>query len=125
MRPVPPVRDDSGMRHRHDFQPPSYAVLWRQPGGEVCSGELELGEQALRLEGTCRDGTICTRDIVYQTIAGVRVGRAARERIDSRAALVVELPRGQILLLTSPVGLGMIHEMADRLDALVSGGLRV
>jgi hypothetical protein len=119
------MHDDSAMRHRHDFQPPSYAVLWREPGGQVCSGELELGERALQLEGTCRDGAASTREIPYGTIAGVRVGRAARERIDGRAALVVELPRDQLLLFTSPVGLGMIHEMADRLDALVSAGLRV
>jgi hypothetical protein len=124
MRFAPPVLDDMAM-HPHDFRPSSYAVLWREPGGQVCSGELELGEYALRLEGTCRDGTVSTREIPYGAIAGVRVGRAARDRIDGRAALVVELSRDQMLLFTSPVGLGMIHEMADRLDALVSAELRV
>ena len=109
------------MRHRHDFRPPSYAAIWREQGGQVCSGELELGEEMLRLDGTCRDGRACTLEIPYRTIAGGRVGRAAGERIDGRTALVVELPLEQTLLVTSPVGLGIIHEMLDRLDTVVSG----
>ena len=108
-----------------DFQPSSYAALWRKQGGQICSGELELGDESLRLDGTRRDGRPSTCEIPYRTIAGVHLGRAATERIDGRTALVVELPHGQTLLITSPVGLGMIHEMADRLDARLSSGLRV
>ena len=112
------------MTCRSEFWP-SYAVLWRELGGQLCSGELEFRDDVLRLDGTRRDGEVCTLEIPYRVIRGARVGRAARERIDGRAALLVELPDERTVLVTSPVGLGMIHEVVDRLDALVSGGLRV
>ena len=103
---------------RTHYDTPSYAVLWREEDGSVCSGELELGEEALRLDGTCRFRASCTHEVRYRRISRVRIGRAVRERIDGRAALVIELGREQKLLVTSTVGLGMIHEIAERLNAL-------
>ena len=93
-----------------------YAVLWREPGGVVCSGELELRPEALVLAGRCRDGRACEHEIAYRDVSSTRIGRAARERIDGRSTLILEA-LGLTLHITSPVGLGMIHEMAERLDA--------
>lgn len=97
----------------------SYAVVWREPAGSVCSGELELGPETLRLEGTCRTGRYCLHEIAYSDVTSVRVGRALRERIDGRSTLILEA-RGALLYVTTTVGLGMIHEMAERLQALMS-----
>ncbi|MCC6223649.1 MAG: hypothetical protein IT201_09200 [Thermoleophilia bacterium] len=97
---------------------PSYAVLWRRPGGQICSGELTLGETALRLDGIGRSGEPAEVELPYAAISGVHVGRTARERIDGRSSLAV-VSGDSTLLVTSTVGLGMIHEMAERLSELV------
>lgn len=97
---------------------PSYAVLWRRPGGQICSGELTFGPAALRLEGICRTGEPVEVELPYDTVSGVHVGRTARERIDGRPSLAVD-SGDSTLLVTSTVGLGMIHEMAARLSELV------
>lgn len=96
----------------------SYAVLWRHPGGQVCSGELTFGPGALRLEGIDRIGEPSSIELSYADVSGVRVARTTRERIDGRSSLAVESD-SSTLLVTSTVGLGMIHEMAERLSELV------
>lgn len=93
-------------------------MLWRHPGGQVCSGELTFGPGALRLEGIDRVGRPNSIELAYTEVSGVRVGRTARERIDGRSSLTVE-SGDSILLVTSTVGLGMIHEMAERLSEFV------
>lgn len=98
---------------------PSYAVLWRRPDGVICSGELQLQPDALRLEGTCRDGSVCEYEIVYTDISSVRIGRLPRERIDGRSTLILEA--GELRLqITSTIGLGMIHEIAEGLETLIA-----
>jgi hypothetical protein len=111
------VRNDaSGAR------PASYAVVWREPDGTVCSGELELGRHRLRLEGISRNGRPRSHEIRYADLASARIGRAVRERIDGRSTLVLEA--GELRLnVASAVGVGMIHEMAERLQALMSHGV--
>jgi hypothetical protein len=98
---------------------PSYAVLWREPDGVVCSGALQLGPERLRLGGNCRDGRSREHEIAYGDVTSTRIGRAPGERIDGRSTLILEAG-GATLLITSAVGLGMIHEMAERLEGLTA-----
>ncbi len=105
------------MRYGGGARSGSYAVLWCKTGGGVCSGELALVGDALRLEGMDRQGEPCSVKIPYREVRGVRIGRAPTDRLDGRAALVIRLAAEQRLLVASAVGLGMIHEMADRLAA--------
>jgi hypothetical protein len=95
--------------------PPSYAVLWRTGENEICSGALVIEDRTLRLEGTDRQGRFCSVEIAADAVQSVRIGRAAADRIDGRTALVLRLLPNRTLLVASAVGLGMIHEMADRL----------
>ncbi len=98
---------------------PSYAVLWRRPDGVICSGELQLRNDALRLAGICRDGSDCEYDLAYRDISTVRIGRLPRERIDGRSTLILETG-GLRLQITGTVGLGVIHEMAEEIEALMA-----
>jgi hypothetical protein len=67
----------------------------------------------------CRDGSVSEYDISYRDISTARIGRLPRERIDGRSTLILET--GQLRLhITSAVGLGMIHEMVERIEALMA-----
>ena len=97
----------------------SYAVLWQETGGEPCSGELELGESCLRLEGSRRAGNSMRSEIPYDEIAGLRVGRAAGDRLDGRSTLILDRRGSASLLVTSTTGLGMNREIEERLRRLL------
>jgi hypothetical protein len=102
------------------YVPTSYAVLWRTADQPPCAGELELDDRRLRLEGRCRDGGQTSLEIPYEEIESAFVGRGARERIDGRPTLIVESHGAPRLLVTSAVGLGIIHEMVERLGARIA-----
>jgi hypothetical protein len=97
-----------------------YAVLWREADGVVCSGQLEFRPEALVLAGSCRDGDTHEHEIAYRDVTRTKVGRAVRERIDGRPTLIIETASAT-LHVTSTVGLGIIHEMAERLEDLTTG----
>jgi hypothetical protein len=101
--------------------PPSYAVLWQEADGLPCFGRLELGRDRLRLEGAGRQaGASMTIELLYREIAAVRVGRAARDRLDGRAPVIVESGAGHVLLVTSTTGLGTNREIEEQLSALAA-----
>lgn len=101
----------------------SYAVLWRWADGPLCAGELELNEHFLRLEGGYRDGRQVSLGIAYEDVEKAFIGRAVRDRIDARPTLIVDVRGEPRLLVTSAVGLGMIHEMAERLGTHIADGV--
>ena len=63
----------------------SYGVVWRKGSGPLAAGKLELLPQGVRLEGL--EGSF---EIAYESLSGVRVGRATEERIDGRPSVVLE-----------------------------------
>jgi superfamily II helicase len=91
----------------------TYAVLWSEAAGPVRAGKLELGEDAIRLEGAA------ARTIPYNEIAGLRVARGLAERIQGRPSLVIDLAGGGKLRIGSLAGPGTLHELAEKLLALV------
>ena len=109
------------MRDGRAARSSTYAVCWREAGGEFCAGELGLTDHLLRLDGKDQRGKPRILEIPYREVAGTRIGRQREERLDGRPTLVVELRTGRTLLIMSAVGLGIIHEVGDRLDACISG----
>ena len=86
----------------------SYAVTWTGKTGRVHAGKLEIGDEALTLEGGSARQTI-----PYGDLAELHVGRTPDERLQGRTALVLTRRRGETLHVTSLNGVGEIVEIAE------------
>jgi hypothetical protein len=95
----------------------SYAVKWREPGGEAYTGRLELRPRALHLVGA-GGGASVDRQIGYAELEGLRIGHAVEERVDGRRALVIERPQGAYHLTSTTFEAGILHELIERLSEL-------
>ncbi len=91
---------------------PTYAVTWLDSLGQVHAGKLELGAEALTLEGGSARWTLR-----YDELADVHVGRGPDERIQGRPALVLRADAGETLYVSSVNGAGALAEIAERLAA--------
>lgn len=98
----------------------SYAALWRYGAGPVCAGQLVMTPQGLYLDGADRSGTRKTARAGVEEIRSIRIGRTSGERIDGRSSLIVELSRGDNLVISSASGLGLTREIAERVSRLVN-----
>ena len=95
----------------------SYGVVWREGSGPLARGKLELLPQSLRLEGmTGSEPT--TREIAYDVLSEIRIGRSAAERIDGRTSLVLAPRTGDAVSIASVAQAGVVAEIAERLAAL-------
>jgi len=104
----------------------SFAVLWSEPRQPVRAGKLELESTGIRLEGSL--GTRGARQVhrvFYEDIEAVHVGRDRRERLSGRPALVLDLAVGGPLRIGSVQGIGVLHELAERLGRLTATALAV
>jgi hypothetical protein len=63
----------------------SYGVVWREGTCPLASGKLELRAAALHLDGMA-GGRPVSREIAYESLTTVRVGRSAAERISAARA---------------------------------------
>ncbi len=98
----------------------SYAVVWRENGGQLRVGKLELGPASVSVEGSSRDGTAAQRTISYADVAEVRIARDGAEQINGRPAVVVRRADGQELSLGTLEGPGVVGELADAITKVVS-----
>jgi hypothetical protein len=104
----------------------SYAVLWSEPEQPVRAGKLELEPNGLRFEGTRgRRGSAHVHCVFYEDIESVHVGRAGRERLAGRPALVLDLAVGGPLRIGSVQGAGILSELAEALGRVTATGLAV
>lgn len=95
----------------------SYGVVWKEGSGPLARGKLELLPQAVRLEGmTGSEPT--TREIAYDLLSEIRIGRSAGERIDGRTSLVLAPRTGETVSIASVAQAGVVAEIAERLAAL-------
>jgi hypothetical protein len=95
----------------------TYGVVWREGSGPLARGKLELLPQTVRLEGmTGSEPT--TREIAYDLLSEIRVGRSAAERIDGRTSLVLAPRTGETVSIASVAQAGVVAEIAERLAAL-------
>jgi hypothetical protein len=94
----------------------SYGVVWREGTGAPATGKLELLPRMLRLEG--RDGL---REVAYQDVAAIRIGRSRADRINGGPAVVVERRKGERIIISTVAQPSLIGEIAERLAALQLG----
>jgi hypothetical protein len=95
----------------------TYAVSWEEPDGSPGSGRLELGADALLLEG--RNGrSAVTRAFPYRSMSRLGIARAARDRLQDRPTLIVDLVGGRTLRIAGVAQPGIVSELASRLSAL-------
>ena len=95
----------------------SYAVTWEGPEGTRRSGRLELGADALHLEGSNGDGAT-SRELPYADLSGFRLARAGGERLQGRPTLLLELRGGEMLKIAGVSQPGIVAELSDRLAVL-------
>lgn len=97
--------------------PATYAVSWQEPDGSFGSGRLELGTDALLLDG--RNGSASVRRAFpYGQISGFRVARAIDERLHGRPTLIVDVEGAGSLRIAGVGQPGIVAELAARLSAL-------
>lgn len=98
----------------------SYGVVWREGEHPLARGKLELLPRAMRLDGmTGAEPT--TREIAYDYLSEIRIGRSAEERIDGRPSLVLQPRSGDTFSIASVAQAGVLAEIAERLTALQVG----
>jgi hypothetical protein len=95
----------------------TYAVTWEEPGGTRRSGRLELGADALHLEGSNGDGAAST-ELQYADVSRFRLARSGGERLQRRPTLLLELRGGQVLKIAGVSQPGIVAELSDRLGVL-------
>jgi hypothetical protein len=91
----------------------SYGVVWRAGEAPVAAGKLELLPTVLRLEG--REGL---REIPYDEIARVRIGRSSADRLEGRPSVVLERRDGDPVTISTVAQANLVGEIAERLAAL-------
>jgi hypothetical protein len=98
----------------------SYGVVWREGEHPLARGKLELLPRALRLDGMSGSAPV-VRELPYDSLSEIRIGRSARDRIDGRPSLVVEPRTGETLSIASVAQAGVLAEIAERLAGLQLG----
>jgi hypothetical protein len=64
-----------------------------------------------------------TREIAYDVLSEIRIGRSAAERIDGRTSLVLAPRTGDAVSIASVAQAGVVAEIAERLAALSAKAL--
>ena len=95
----------------------TYAVTWEEAEGNRRSGRLELGADALHLEGSNGDGA-ASRELPYTDVSRFRLARSSEERLQGRPTLLLELRGGELLKIAGVSQPGIVAELSDRLAVL-------
>ena len=98
----------------------SYGVVWREGEHPLARGKLELLPRALRLDGMSGSMPI-VRELPYDSLSEIRIGRSSLDRIDGRPSLVLEPRTGDTLSIASVAQAGVLAEIAERLAGLQFG----
>jgi hypothetical protein len=95
----------------------TYGVVWREGAKPLARGRLELLPRIVRLDGMA--GSVpARREIAYDNLSGIRIGRSSDDRIDGYPTLVLVLRAGDTVSIASVAQAGVISEIAERLAAL-------
>jgi hypothetical protein len=105
-----------GSRDDHEQMERSYGVVWKEGSRAPVPGKLELLPRVLRL-----DGLEGTREVPYEAVAAIRVGRSASERINGGPSVVVERTLGDPITIATVAQPSVVGEIAERLAALRLG----
>ncbi len=99
----------------------TYGVVWREGESPLARGKLELQSCSVKLDGVA-DSLPTAREIPYESLADVRVGRSIADRLDGRPSLILERRSGQSISIASVAQSGVVAELAERLAALQLNG---
>jgi hypothetical protein len=95
----------------------TYGVVWCEGEEPLSRGKLELLPEALRLDGlTGTDHAL--REIAYDDLAAVRVGRSKADRLKGHPALVLERHSGPAIRVAAASQSWVVNELLERLVAL-------
>ncbi len=97
----------------------SYAVIWREAGGRIYAGKLELGPTALRLRGSS-EGFLGQTSIPYGDILGVRLGRSPSDRLNGSPTVILDRRAAPAISIAAVNGVGVIGELGDVLAELAA-----
>jgi hypothetical protein len=112
-----PPRDASrGSSDDHEEMERSYGVVWKEGSRGPVPGKLELLPRVLRL-----DGLDSTREVPYEAVTAIRVGRSASDRINGGPSVVVERNVGDPITIAAVAQPSVVGEIAERLAALRLG----
>jgi hypothetical protein len=106
----------SGIEREDAVMRTSYGVVWREGASSLATGKLELLPRGLRLEGL-----ESSREIPYEGVSGIRVGRSADERIGGRPSVVLERRTGTPVTIATVAQPSLVGEIVERLAALQLG----
>jgi hypothetical protein len=93
----------------------SIPVIWTEDGEAPLAGRLDVYADHLHLDGGSR-GTHTLRDVRYDEIASARIGRENGDRINGRAALLLELRAGGLLSFVAFDRPGTLAELLNRIE---------
>jgi len=98
-----------------------YAAVFREGTSAPTLGGVRVDEERLLLIGRSSRGRV-ELSLPYSELGEVRIGRGADECLGGRPALMVTR-RNAAPLQIQPIGMGLLHELADLLAALTSHDL--
>lgn len=101
----------------------TYAVKWREPGGQTFIGRLSFGSRLLALDGRLSgaDEPAVKRQFLYAEVGHLRIGSRGVDRLDGRPALVLEQPDGHYLVADAGMGAPILQELVERLTERLGG----
>jgi hypothetical protein len=94
----------------------SYGVVWREGERPPVTGKLELLPRGVWL-----DGLSSARQIPYEVISSVRIGRSSADRIGKSPSVVLERRAGDPVKISTVARPSLIGELAERLASLQLG----
>jgi hypothetical protein len=106
------------MRDRGGQSSVRYAVVFREGARAPTAGRLVVEDERLLLVGRRGEGRV-ELSVAYAELREVRIGRSPGERLNGCPALVLERGNGPPVQI-EPLGVGLLHELADLLAVLVA-----
>ena len=106
------------MRDRGGQSSVRYAVVFREGASAPTAGRLVVEDERLLLVGRRGEGRV-ELSVAYAELREVRIGRSPGERLNGCPALVLERGNGPPVQI-EPLGVGLLHELADLLAVLVA-----
>ncbi len=100
--------------------PNGYAVVWREAGGPVLAGRLELGVDGLRLKGSGPRGLLAQRRLEYAGLAEIRIGREPVERLNGLTSLILDRQGAPPIFVAALESPGTVFELGDVLAELAA-----
>jgi hypothetical protein len=97
----------------------TYAVVWREGGEPLGRGRLQLRPGALELDGLAGP-THVTREIHYDELTAVRVGRSSADRLNGHPSLVLERAGGKTIVIASVSPQGVVAELAAHFSGCIA-----